>query len=542
MIFDTFSLRKNDNNSLVSSPRLSASGENVFVVWEEGKGGKSNIIYKHSNDSGTTFTSAIHLDNILGLNSVLYQPEVTSYGNKNVVLKINSIENGVLIFRSNDNRTTFGPAITLTNNNDDEDNTQVSDLKLAASEDNVYVVWKNSSILDNNIFFDKLDQDYDKVKIGNIRLSDNVGLPVSAPSISASGENVFVVWEEGKGGKSNIIYKHSNDSGTTFGPAISISSDSNVVGVANDAIQPDISSFANNVYVVWKSQQSGIQLKHSNDNGTTFGPAITLTNNNNDEDNTQVSDLKLAASEDNVYVVWKSQQSGIQLKHSNDNGTTFGPAITLTNNNNDEDNTQVSDLKLAASEDNVYVVWKDVIRGNPAIFFKKSPNHAQDFEPVVRISKENMSGYGPEIHIDSNNGFIYIIWNSAENGIVFSISTDGGLNFKSNNILTNNTQVSDLKLAASEDNVYIVWKSDEFSFQKFYRDQASFDNQVEFNRFTKKDINLWGSNNIDSVAIGDRLLSVWIQPVHLPSEIDSQYFDIYYAGFNTNLLSKSCTK
>ena len=74
---------------------------------------------------------------------------------------------------------------------------------------------------------------------------------------------------------------------TTFGPAISISSDSNVVVVANDAMQPDISSFADNVYVVWKSQQSGIQLKHSNDNGTTFGPAITLTNNNNDEDNTQ---------------------------------------------------------------------------------------------------------------------------------------------------------------------------------------------------------------------------------------------------------------
>ena len=153
-----------------------------------------------------------------------------------------------------------------------------------------------------------------------------------------------------------------------------------------------------------------------------------------------------------------------------------------------------------------------------------------------------MSGYGPEIHIDSNNGLIYIIWNSGENGIVFSISTDGGLNFKSNNILTNNTQVSDLKLAASEDNVYVVWKSDGFSFQKFYRDQASFDNQVEFDRFTEKDINLWGSNNIDSAAIGDRLLSVWIQPVNLPSEIDSRYFDIYYAGFNTNLLSESCTK
>ena len=208
---------------------------------------------------------------------------------------------------------------------------------------------------------------------------------VSSPRLSASGQNVFVVWEEGKGGKSNIIYKHSNDSGATFGPAVSISSDSIKGIIANDAIQPDVSSFANNVYVVWKSQQSGIQLKHSNDSGTTFGPPITLTNNN--------------------------------------------------------------------------------------------------------------------------------------------------------------TNISDLKLAASEDNVYVVWKSDGFSFQKFSNHQASFDKQVNFDIFTGRNINLWASNNIDSAAIGDRLLSVWIQPALLSSEIDSQYFNIYYAGFDTKTaLSDSYTK
>ena len=454
LTFDTYWLRNNDNNSLVSSPRISASGENVFVVWEEGQGGKSNIIYRHSNDGGATFSPETYIDNILALKSVVYQPEVTNYANNNVLLKINSIKNGVLIFSSNDSGTTFGPAITLANN------TNVSDLKLAASEDNVYIVWKNSSILNNNIFFEKLDQDYDKVAMDAVRLSDNVGLPVSAPSISASGENVFVVWEEGQGGKSNIIYRHSNDSGTTFGPAISISSDPNVVDVANDAIQPDISSFANDVYIVWKSQQSGIYLKHSNDSGTTFGPAITLANNTN------VSDLKLAASEDNVYIVWKSQQSGIYLKHSNDSGTTFGPAITLANNTN------VSDLKLAASEDNVYIVWKDAVRGNPAIFFKKSLNNAQDFEPVVRITQEDMSGYSPKVQINSND-LIYLVWNSAENGLSFSLSADGGSKFSNIKILTNNTNVSDLKLAASEDNVYIVWKSDGFSFLKFSSHQAA---------------------------------------------------------------------
>ena len=67
------------------------------------------------------------------------------------------------------------------------------------------------------------------------------GSLVSSPRLSVFKENVFVVWEEGKGGKSNIAYRHSNDSGITFRPAISISSsDTNVEGVANDAMQPDI--------------------------------------------------------------------------------------------------------------------------------------------------------------------------------------------------------------------------------------------------------------------------------------------------------------
>jgi hypothetical protein len=126
-----------------------------------------------------------------------------------------------------------------------------------------------------------------------------------------------------------------------------------------------------------------------------------------------------------------------------------------------------------------------------------------------------------------------------EGGIGYSVSADRGSTFSKNMILTNNTNVSDLKLAASEGNVYVVWKSDGFSFQKFSHNRANFDKPVKFDNFTGKDINLWGSINIDSAAIGDRLLSVWLQPVNLLSEIDSQFTAIYYAGFNTNLSSLS---
>ena len=52
------------NSSVVSTPRLSVSNNNVFVVWEEGKAGKSNIFFRYSNDSGVTFGPAINMNQV----------------------------------------------------------------------------------------------------------------------------------------------------------------------------------------------------------------------------------------------------------------------------------------------------------------------------------------------------------------------------------------------------------------------------------------------------------------------------------------------
>ncbi|HYF99253.1 MAG TPA: sialidase family protein, partial [Candidatus Saccharimonadales bacterium] len=238
------------NSSVVSTPRISASGNNVFIVWEEGKGGKSNIVYRHSNDSGLTFGPSVFINANNGdenanssngsdsgavtVNSFsiesrdnAIQPDISSSAN-NVYIVWKSLNSGIQLKHSNDSGLTFGAAITLSND------TSISDLRLAVpspnsdsnsnsnnnnDNNNVYIVWKNSSIIDNNIYFQKFSGNLQTLG-HKILLTNNIGLPVSMPSISASGNNVFIVWEEGKGGKSNIVYRHSNDSGLTFGPLL----------------------------------------------------------------------------------------------------------------------------------------------------------------------------------------------------------------------------------------------------------------------------------------------------------------------------------
>ena len=86
-----------------------------------------------------------------------------------------------------------------------------------------------------------------------------------------------------------------------FGHNIAISNSQN-------SSEPEISSYGNNVYVVWSESTQfsyppkyEIFIKTSRDNGTTFGDGVNLSNNNGSS-----VDPNIAISQDKktVFVVW----------------------------------------------------------------------------------------------------------------------------------------------------------------------------------------------------------------------------------------------
>lgn len=106
-----------------------------------------------------------------------------------------------------------------------------------------------------------------------------VGEPKS-PMV-ASGENLYIVWWTNKSGNWEVMFRASNDFGETIGDKINLSNSTDANSQNAEIVAQD-----DNVYVSWwetstnpANKTSESVLRISNDNGSTFGPILMLSNN-----------------------------------------------------------------------------------------------------------------------------------------------------------------------------------------------------------------------------------------------------------------------
>ena len=146
------------SNSNISSqgPRLAASGNNVYAVWEESHDGINRIIFAKSTDRGNTFSKPANLTSGIRIDS-----ETPSIG---------------------------------------------------AFKNNVYVVWTDNSPGNFDIFFIK-STDGGNTFSKPMNLSNDPGLSY-LPRVATDGKNsVYVVWTDNSPGNYNILFTRSLDGG-----------------------------------------------------------------------------------------------------------------------------------------------------------------------------------------------------------------------------------------------------------------------------------------------------------------------------------------
>jgi hypothetical protein len=291
------------------------------------------------------------------------------------------------------------------------------------------------------------------------------------PQIAASGNNVYVVWEEeddkdDTNGNKEIYFTSSLDGGSTFG---SIKNLSETNGTSEF---PQIAASGNNVYVVWEEQgdkddtngNKEIFLRPSSDDGSSFklirNISRTLTGTSQFP--------QIAASGNNVYVVWEDDSNGnkdIYFKASPNSGYGFKGKKNLSGTNGTSEFPQI-----AASGNKVYVVWEDDTNGNKEIYFKASQKTGKIFKNTKKISNTTGTSQSPSIGLLNNE--TYVIWQDEnttdlqseklskinnEKRIFFKHAKTDKMFFGGTNILESIGNTQSPKLTAGSDYFFGIW-------------------------------------------------------------------------------------
>ncbi len=378
-------------------PDIASFSDNVYIVWSknelvgDGYIRPDDIFFRKSADNGVSFSDAVNLSDNHGLSD---HPAIAAYNNNvYVVWQDDSKGDKEILFRkSTDNGANFEPTINLSNNSGDSESPEI-----IASGSNVYIIWRDSSPGNFDIFF-KATNDYGASFGSTINLSNNKGNSWNQESreIAVSDNNVYVVWQDESYERLEILFRRSTDNGASFEPVVNVSDSS---GVSH---HPAIAVSGSNVYVVWNDdtdtgghgENYGVFFRKSTDSGATFDPSINLSNNG------KSGFPKIAAYGNYVYVGWTGifPDGGMFFARSVDSGATFDSEINLTNVRGLADQATII---LSAST--VCVVW----RNNNDIFFSISRDSGQIFEKSVNLSNNGNSFY-PKITLSSNS--LYVLW------------------------------------------------------------------------------------------------------------------------------------
>jgi hypothetical protein len=248
--------------------------------------------------------------------------------------------------------------------------------------------------------------------------------------VAAWNSNVYLLWQDSIPSDHtnyDIFIKNSNDNGTTFGSSVNLSNNSGF------SEHPQIAAYDNNVYAIWADDTSGnreVLFTRSVDNGTSFDKIKNLSNNTSDSFNQEI-----AVFGDTVYVVWLDQsdeddETNILLKASGDGGETFGRTVNISSNANQE-----TFPKVAAFEGSVYIAWNmadDQLdeRDNEGLFFVRSLEGGNTFDNIIKLNHENDFG---ELQIAAFDETVYVASGGLPsvdvNGVLFTKSNDGGRSF-----------------------------------------------------------------------------------------------------------------
>lgn len=353
---------------------------------------------------------------------------------------------------------TFGDIINVSNTTTSSIASQIA----VGQDGQIYVVWQESETGVDVNFALSLDPEDGFSNVADFAEDFTVRNGIR---IAASNDRVFVVWFE----NDNEIYFTSSivDSNGN----VDFSVPTNLSNSTEDSRNPQIAAFGENVYVVWEEDVDGSSIPDiffavSLDDGESFSATLNLSNNTGSSRNPRIT----LSESGNVYVVWQDDtadpgnEQAILIKASANGGLSFGDVAPVNN----PGGFSSSPSAVAYGADNLYLAWEDAAQ-DPEIFFAAGTLDSLDSSMTFGefTNASNTTGFSTYAQMAvSGNGIIYVAWIddvTGSNDVMIANSTDGGATFSSAIAISSDASISSgsfqlIILPSNQEDLYVVWR------------------------------------------------------------------------------------
>jgi hypothetical protein len=286
---------------------------------------------------------------------------------------------------------------------------------------------------------------------------------------------------------------------------------------------PKISIIEDKIYVIWTDNTTGngdVYFKRSMDNGGTFGGTENLSNNLG-----RSSEPDVTLDQEEIYITWTDNTTGngdVYFKASPDSGFTFSSVKNLSNN------TGASlSPHIAATGNNVYVIWTDNTTGNGDVYFKASLENGNKFKGKKILAKNIGNSLQPQMAVSQDDKLIFGVWKDntkydpPENAtspnfdLLFRTSSNQGVNFTDRNVIGKNVgdfaDFSQIAIPAKTRDVVVVW-SDVYKYRQPATSDIFFQAIIGNGTTLAEPVNLSnneGNSTVPSIAFSaDRMTNV----------------------------------
>ncbi len=254
------------------------------------------------------------------------------------------------------------------------------------------------------------------------------------PSIFVDAEGTaYLVWDDYRNINGDIFFAKSIDGGASWtDPNKRVNEDSGTTEQSNPSIAVNSTGA---LHVVWQDLRNGdwdIYFANSTNGGATWSEPNVKINTDVGSDH-QINPVIAVDSEDTIYIAWEDYRNGdadIYFAKSTDGGETWDPNKRVNTDSEDLPDQKRPTMAIN-SMGTIYIAWQDKIEGDWDIYIGKSTNGGTDWsDPSIEVNTDGgiQSQSKPTLAVGST-GNIYLAWQdyrNNDNDIYFARSTNEG--------------------------------------------------------------------------------------------------------------------